>query len=44
MSEEMKAAIALVATGVPVREAARTAGVHYTGLHRQLAKIKEGSK
>lgn len=42
MTERMKEALRLVSTGVPIREAARRAGVWYTGLHRHLAKMKGG--
>jgi lambda repressor-like predicted transcriptional regulator len=43
-SAEMKKALALVEQGIPIREAARQAGVWYTSLHAALKKIKESDK
>lgn len=43
-SAEMKQALALVAKGTPIREAARQAGVHYTSLHTALKKLREAQK
>ena len=40
-TDRMKDALKLVAQGVPIREAARRAGVWHTGLHRHL-RFAEG--
>lgn len=43
-SAAMQHALALVAQGMPIRQAARTAGVWYTSLHAALKKIKENTQ
>lgn len=42
-SAEMREALRLVAQGVPVRQAARQAGVHWTSLHTALKKLREAA-
>jgi hypothetical protein len=43
-SAEMREALRLVAQGIPKREAARQAGVHWTSLHTALRKIRESEQ
>ena len=40
-SQEMRDALKLVAAGMPIRQAARSAGVHWTSLHVALKKLLE---
>ena len=37
-SQEMRNALALVAAGTPIRQAARESCIHWTSLHRAIKK------